>query len=244
MVLPLNLSEKTMPRATYAWCELDRDVFIVLKKLGYQPRTIYDVGAAGGWWSHEIHKVLAEAEYHLFEPLVDFSPKYKTDLTENLKLHPFFTLHKFALGDKTGEIVINIFPEIMGSTALENPYGYPDTRKRISVKEFSLDDAIKSFNLPVPQIIKIDTQGFELSILKGAQRTLPYVDVLLLECFMYRAYGENCPLMTEIVSWLNHCDFHLWDFADCERTDDGILQSQDCVFINRKFKLLPNYYNL
>ena len=48
----------------------------------------------------------------------------------------------------------------------------------------TIDYVIEEFRLPVPQVIKMDTQGCELSILQGATRTLPQVDVLLLECWL------------------------------------------------------------
>jgi len=37
------------------------------------------------------------------------------------------------------------------------------------------------FNLPQPNVIKADIQGFELEMLKGGRETLINVDVLLLE---------------------------------------------------------------
>jgi hypothetical protein len=88
--------------------------------------------------------------------------------------------------------------------------------------------------LPVPQVVKIDTQGCELEILRGAEQTLPQIDLLLLECWLARSYGSATPLWLEVADWLNARDFHLWDVGHGWRAPDGTLISQDCFFLNRR----------
>jgi hypothetical protein len=98
----------------------------------------------------------------------------------------------------------------------------------------TIDHAVQVLKLPVPQVIKMDTQGCELSVLQGAQQTLPQVEVLLLECWLVRAYGKSNPLLFEVANWLRQFDFHLWDFGDAYRDADGTILAQDCVFLNAR----------
>ena len=97
----------------------------------------------------------------------------------------------------------------------------------------TLDDAVREFALTTPQVVKVDIQGGELNVLKGATRLLPKVDVLLLECWLYRGYSNDTPLLLEVANWLREFDFHLWDLGDCYR-DGGTLVHQDCFFLNSR----------
>jgi len=110
------------------------------------------------------------------------------------------------------------------------------------VQMLTIDDAIARLGLPHPQVIKIDTQGSELSILKGAVKTLPKVDVLFLECWLYRGYGKKTPLLTEIADWLLSFNFRLWDLADAYRDQAGVLTTLDCIFVNTQAGIAPIWY--
>lgn len=220
-----------MASITTNFAELDQEVFSLLKRFDYQPTVIFDVGASNGMWSSQIAKVYPDSKYYLFEPLVDHFDDYKTVMNANLKSHPNFTLHQCALGEKSGEIYMNAFSNQFGSTALELSNTSPDVVK-VPVKIWSLDDAIHELSLPSPQVVKMDTQGCELSILKGMTKTISNVDVLLLESWLYRGYGENTPLFNELIQWLLPYNFRLWDIVGSFRNTDGVLGAIDCVFIN------------
>jgi FkbM family methyltransferase len=223
------------------FAQVDQEALILFKSLGYNPKIIYDVGASDGSWSKDIYEVLPDASFYLFEPLVDRVPAYKAIMAENLESHSAFHLNKCALGEENGERLINIFPNIVGSTALEIATEGLDITQ-VKVPLFTIDKAIQEFSLPKPNVIKIDTQGFELSILKGAMETLPTVDVLFLECWLYRAYGKNTPLLTEIADWLLAFNFRLWDVGDNYRDDKGVLTALDCIFVNSNSGITSSWY--
>jgi FkbM family methyltransferase len=234
-----SVGETYKTKARFA--QLDMEVFQRLKNLGYQPQVIFDVGASDGSWSKDIHEVLPTAEFHLFEPLINYAPAYQAIIQENLRSYPNFQLHTLALGEKSGEVTMNIFPNLVASSALDLSSTGLDVTTAI-VAMATVDEMIASLSLPHPQVIKIDTQGYELSILKGAINTLPRVDILLLECWLYRGYGKNTPLLTEIICWLQPLGFRLWDIGDTYRGEDGVLATLDCVFINTRLGLTPNWY--
>lgn len=221
--------------------QLDRQVFQRLAKLGYVPQTIFDVGASNSGWSYYMKQVVTEAEFYLFEPLVDHVPEYQGLMTETLRVFPSFHLHKYALGDKDGNITVNVFPDAVSSTTLTMPEGGYSTRA-VSVPLIRLDSAMAQLSLPQPQVIKIDTQGNELSILRGAVQTLPKVDVLFLECWLYRGYGPDTPLLNEIAQWLLPFNFRLWDVSEPYRNPNGHLTTLDCIFINTDAGLTPDWY--
>ena len=63
--------------------------------------------------------MLPKSEFHLFEPLINYAPAYQAIIQENLRSYPNFQLHTLALGEKSGEVTMNIFPNLVASSALD-----------------------------------------------------------------------------------------------------------------------------
>ena len=121
-------------------------------------------------------------------------------LANNVSPHFFtnynFTLHNNLVSDKEGEnIDFYVSPIASGvSTAstefMQNsrftkgsknlPENSIKWNEPIKVQSITVDSMIERYGMP--DFIKIDTQGFELFILKGAENTLKNKPVLLLEC--------------------------------------------------------------
>jgi FkbM family methyltransferase len=213
--------------------DLDRARLARLRKLGVDMRHMFDVGGSDGEWSWHISQDFPEATFELFEPLADYSAEYGEELKNTLR-NPRLHMHKFALGAKCKRVKMSVYPDHpRGSTALESA-AVTDEAKVVEVKMLTLDRAMRELRLPVPQVIKIDTQGCELNILKGARKTLPGVSALVLECWLMRCYGPNTPLLLEVANFLRKFDFHLWDFGGEWRDEKGVLGAQDCVFLNAR----------
>jgi FkbM family methyltransferase len=223
------------------FAQLDQETFRRSQALGFSPQVIFDIGASDGSWSKDIVEVFPNAEFHLFEPLVDHAPAYKAIMAENLKQYPNFNLHKLALGDKEDVVTINIFPNLVASTVIDMDGSGLDVTP-VQVPMTTIDALMAAGSVKQPQVIKVDTQGYELSILRGAVKTLPKVSVLLLECWLYRGYGSQTPLLTEIADWLRSINFRLWDIGDTYRGEDDSLATVDCVFINTQLGLTPSWY--
>lgn len=71
-----------------------------------------------------------------------------------------------------------------GSNALgaaTNTFGAFEPVFAQTVPAFSIDDFRATFNLPAPHHIKIDVDGIECEILRGAERTLPEVQSVMME---------------------------------------------------------------
>ena len=208
-----------------------------LRKLGLDLRLFFDVGASNGAWSRRVSEDFPEASFELFEPLIDYAPQYREKMEWVLSQHPRFRLHKVALGPQKKSTTMHLYVnKPVGSTALDLDHQPPDTR-RVPVEMLTVDYVVDEFQLSIPQVIKMDTQGCELGILQGACKTLPKVDVLLLECWLTRAYGRSTPLLLEIADWLREMDFYLWDMGNGWRDPEGNLIAQDCLFLNARSRI-------
>lgn len=213
----------------------------LLQTLGFSPSCIFDIGGSNGSWTRVVHEVFPSAHYHLFEPLAPFSPRYQQGL-ELTKQQTNCTIHPYALGQETGTVTIAITPDLVGSSILvEHQSEYFPTSQQIPLT--TVDAVIQEHALPCPQLIKMDTQGYELSILKGAIHTLKHVEVLAIESWLVRGYGEKTPLLMELTAWLAQHNFSLFDIGGGYRDASGVLIAPDCFFVNQSSPLMRDRKN-
>ena len=96
---------------------------------------------------------------------------------------------QIALSDQTALAVFNYNNLIPGGAihALGKPIDYKGERFEPVAKQpvlsYRIDDLIKHFQIPVPTHIKIDVDGIEFEVLRGAEKTLesPKVKSILVE---------------------------------------------------------------
>ncbi len=85
--------------------------------------------------------------------------------------------------------------------------------------------------LPLPNFIKIDTQGSELDILKGAKQSISNCSLIYLECPIIE-YNLMSPSLNEYVKYLNSISFVPYDVCETH-TIDNILVQIDILFIKK-----------
>ena len=105
---------------------------------------------------------------------------------------------------------------------------FPD---EVDVPSVSLDDYRLEQGLPAPELIKLDTQGSELRILKGAAQLLEKVEAIIAEVWTRPAYGPNTPLLGHVSHWLLMQGFVAAQFGAEFRDEDGRLLHVDVLFV-------------
>lgn len=78
-------------------------------------------------------------------------------------------------------------------------------------------------------LIKIDTQGFELEVLKGSIELLKNTTVLIIECNIL-AENIGAPHWSKILEFLEPFGFYAHDVFDERTNNDSKVFQVDCVF--------------
>jgi|YNPMSStandDraft_1061717.scaffolds.fasta_scaffold11073_5 FkbM family methyltransferase len=200
-----------------------------LRRRGYRARIIYDIGASTGVWSETMLRVFPEARCHLFEPLASH-PVYAAELAERLTRLPGLILHPMALGEADAEETMAVAEDGFGSS-LHDRGNLPLIRERLRVPVRRLDTYVRERSLEPPDIVKIDTQGFEAAILRGGAETIRHAGAVLVELWLERGYGPQTPLAEEIINLLKPLGFTLVDFGERFWDSSGRLYSVDAYFL-------------
>lgn len=179
-----------------------------LSEQGIRPRTVLDVGANVGQSAAMLARFFPSATIHSFEPLPECAPK----LNDLAKKIPRLKVYNYALGDSSGEVEFKVNAHSHSSSVLSlagnHSEAFPDAReiKTIRVPVTTLDFIAESLTLDTPVLLKLDVQGFEAVVLKGAQKTLQRVHWVILECSFKEMYkGEK--LFLEIVDLMQGYGF-------------------------------------
>jgi FkbM family methyltransferase len=84
-----------------------------------------------------------------------------------------------------------------------------------------------------PALLKIDVQGYELEVRKGAEKSLDITGAILAEVDLLDLHA-GVSLIAEVVAWLNERDFVAFDVCDFVRRPlDQALWQMDVIFVPR-----------
>lgn len=196
-----------------------------------QPATVIDVGV--GYGTGPLHKAYPAARFILIEPLVEYRP-HLARLERDYDCTVLYT----AVGECAGELDINVdvgYP-MKSSFSRRTTKDYVDgplARRTVSV--VTLDSIVATLpGLRRPILLKIDTEGHELSVLKGARDLLPSVDTVIAEVSIAKRFEDGYEF-EELVGFMSQHDFYVYSFLTMpfpRRIDRQ--RFTDVVFKNRR----------
>ncbi len=212
---------------------LEELALLRLRNAGLQPKLVFDVGASFGPFVDNIWRVWPDAEIHCFEPEPEYAALLEKRASTNTKLHVCKALvgatarstqaYYFHLGASS------ILPSTDDSTKLESIR--TRSEKMITLDHYCEQQGIK------PDFLKIDVQGFELEVLKGAENALSSIEVVFTEVNHIAVY-RSAPLAAELIAWLANRGYALHDICNfMPRPRDGALWQSDMIFVRHESHL-------
>jgi FkbM family methyltransferase len=199
-----------------------------LKKNGYTPENILDVGAYKGLWSKEIINIYPNSKYYLFEPI-----EYE-ELNE-LKNNQPFKVFNTLLSDSVKDVPWYEGKNTGDSIFKEQSYHYTNIKPSIKSTE-TLNNIFVNNNLK-KILMKIDCQGSEISILKGATNLYNNIDFIILETPFFGEYNLGVSDFAEHIIFMKSIGFVVFDFIESHVVNNFNMQV-DILFINKN-----HYFN-
>ena len=209
-----------------------------LRDWGARPGKVIDVGAYHGEWTKMFRQIFPDAEALMVEAQERLRPVLENCVREQGGAVKFEIA---LLGAKDGEKVS--FVELGGGTGSSvfeeaSPIHH---RTKVEKQLRTLDPIALDHGFADADFLKIDVQGYELEVLKGASSILSSVEFVLVESSLI-PINKGCPLIHEVMAFMAARGFRLLDFCSQIRRHDKALWQTDLLFIKSDSDLLPAPY--
>jgi FkbM family methyltransferase len=198
------------------------------KAVGFSPKTVIDVGAAYGSFTDQCNTVFPDAKYVLVEPL----DEYRLLLDRMKKTMPALQCVYAAAASHSGEIEINVHPDLVGSSLYaEVEKGTDVNGAPRRVRSVTIDSVFRETRAEGPVLLKLDVQGAEREVLKGAGEILRECQYIILEVSFFRFF-QGGPDFCEVIAYMKEQGFVPYDIVGLQyRPLDQALSQADIAFV-------------
>ncbi len=190
-----------------------------LKRFGFSPLHIMDVGAFTGDWTRICAQIFPEANITCVEPQDHVQDKLR-DLASR---HSNIRIIQSLLGKEIKDSVS--FKEIgPGSSVLLSE------QRGVRKPMETIDHLIDSGFCCPPDLLKLDVQGYEIEVLEGFEKHFSACHVIQCESSLIPIV-KGSPLFYEVVAYLHEKGFDMCDVDELIRApSDGAVWQLDALF--------------
>lgn len=186
---------------------------------GFNPEVIYDVGSCVLHWTNEAKRIWPNSKYYVFEAMTVCEFLYKeAGLEYEIGL----------LSDVDGREIDFYENQVHpggNSYYRENPEASPgalefftDSHRKVYNSK-TIDTIVAKRGFRLPSLLKMDVQGAELDVLKGATNTLSMVTDVILELQRIE-YNKGAPMRETVIEYMDSIGFDCLGIF-CDNGPDG-----------------------
>lgn len=198
-----------------------------VRELGWQPKTCIDVGAAFGDFTLECSKIFPHSRYLLIEPLEE----YQSFLNAVVAQIPNADYVTVAVTSAEGMVTIHVHKDWVGSSIYRETEGPHVNGVERIVPATTLDKLCYKHNLAAPYLLKLDVQGAELDVLRGASEVLRNTEYMILEVSLFQFFIGG-PQLYDVVTFMKEKGFVAYDIFHLQyRPIDRALSQVDMAFV-------------
>jgi len=202
-----------------------------IRARGFNPRGIIDVGAHRGDWSREALSIFPNTPTILIEP----QDEMQIYLVELAKTASSCHIVKAGAGREAGELVQTIWEDYAGSSFLPPASAELErVGKQRKANIVKLDKLLaEDFPEFIPDLVKLDIQGFELEALSGADSLFGRTEMFILEVSLF-PFMPGMPIAREVIAFMAARGYELYDILGFGRRPyDGALGQMDPAFVKK-----------
>ena len=168
---------------------------------------LFDVGANVGQTVKDFNEVFGNATIHAFEPSPDTFEILKNNTADVKNLH----LWNYGVGSSTGDMLLNEYIHSNTNSFLDiHKADDKNLKKQTLVKTTTVDKFSEDHGIQKIDVLKIDTEGFELEVFKGAEKSFiaGKIGLLFFE-IRFRNSHDDMPKFDELWNYALKRDFEL-----------------------------------
>ena len=166
-----------------------------LKRIGFKPKTVIDVGVAYG--TDGLY-IFPSAKLVLIEPLKNQFEPYIKEIQKKYDAMVVWC----AVGQDCCEIELNLPIEPAGSSIYSIKDDFDSDVCTVTCQMKTLDVIVMEMDLKGPFLLKLDVGGAELNALKGADSMLKETPYLILEVSLH-SRRKDAPELADLVKYID-----------------------------------------
>lgn len=176
-------------------------------------KTVFDVGANFGQSAIAYAKAFPEAAIHAFEPVGETFSRMEANVASERRVHPW----RLALGDRQSEQTITLYGDAGKSSLHEDlkDQSRGATSRQETVQVETLDGFAERESIEQIDLLKIDTEGFDLRVMHGAEKTLRDQRIALVYCEFHHYFAaegghpDGLGSLSDLHDFLAECGYRL-----------------------------------
>ena len=200
-----------------------------IRRLGFRPQTIIDVGVEHG--TPQLYAAFPDAQLILVEPVSEFFEEIGQILACRRGVHI-----PAAAWSREGELELRVDLGVGGVTSLYSRHPLESTGRTPTLRRVpatTIDRIIADHTFPEPFGLKIDAEGAELEVIRGAGATLARTLFVIAEVDVLPNRFEGSYSFAQFIAAMDQAGFEVCDLLGIGRAHSSHVTDVDLVFQRR-----------